>query len=269
MDEASPISPPAAPATLLEVAGLSKHYDATYAVRELSFAVAAGEILGLVGPNGAGKTTTLRTVAGVLPIQAGRVSVAGFDLARQEREAKRRLAWVPDDPQPFDALTVEEHLEFTASLYGVDAWQARGDELLARFELEEKRRALGGELSRGMRQKLAFCCAWLPAPEVVLLDEPLSGLDPVGIRSAKAAIRDLAAAGSAVILSSHLLDLVQELGTHLMVLGRGRPLFHGPMGEALTELGSDARLEEVFFRVTGATDSEVAGDALADPEARQ
>ena len=239
-------------AALLEVAGLSKQYDATFAVRDLSLSVAGGEILGLVGPNGAGKTTTLRTVAGVLPIQRGRIEVAGFDLATQEREVKRRLAWVPDDPQPFDALSVEEHLEFTASLYGVDDWQNRADALLEQFELGEKRRALGGELSRGMRQKLAFCCAWLPRPEVVLLDEPLSGLDPMGIRSAKAAIRELAAAGSAVILSSHLLDLVQELGTHLMVLGRGQCLFHGPMGEALHERGSDSRLEEVFFRVTGA-----------------
>ena len=244
-------------AALLEVDGLTKEYATTLAVDSLSLRVHGGEILGLVGPNGAGKTTTLRTIAGVLPLEQGSVRIAGVDLKDSEREAKRRLAWVPDDPQPFDALTVDEHLEFVAALYRVPDWRPRAEELLTRFELIEKRSALGGELSRGMRQKLAFCCAWLPAPEVVLLDEPLSGLDPRGIRSAKAAIRDLAAEGSAVVLSSHLLDLVQELGTRLAILDRGRCVFDGAMGQALEELSGDTRLEDVFFRVTGGDDGEV------------
>jgi ABC-2 type transport system ATP-binding protein len=247
---ASPV--PGAPLRLA-VRGLAKTYGGTAAVRGIDFAVRAGEVLGLVGPNGAGKTTTLRTVAGVLPIQTGQVTVAGFDLQRQEREAKRRLAWVPDDPQPFDALTVEEHLEFVAALYGVRDFRPRAAELVERFELTEKRRALGGELSRGMRQKLAFCCAWLPRPELVLLDEPLSGLDPRGIRSAKAAIRDLAAEGSAVVLSSHLLDLVEELSTRLLVLDRGTVAFAGTLAEAraLPSGARGGRLEEIFFGEEG------------------
>ncbi len=155
----------------LEVEHLSKHYEGALAVQDLSFRVARGEILGVVGPNGAGKTTTLRSVTGILPLQQGVVRVAGVDLAREEARAKRGLAWIPDDPQPFDSLTVVEHLEFTAALYGVRDWRARADELLARFELAEKKEALGGELSRGMRQKLAFCCAWLHQPAVVLMDE--------------------------------------------------------------------------------------------------
>ncbi|QDU66812.1 ABC-type transporter ATP-binding protein EcsA [Planctomycetes bacterium Pla86] len=254
--------PAAAPAaTLLEVEDLSKQYAETRAVDRLSFAVRAGEILGLVGPNGAGKTTTLRTIAGVLPIQSGRVAIAGYDLATAERRAKLQLAWVPDDPQPFEAMTVDEHLEFTAALYRVGRWRARAEELLARFELLEKRGALGGELSRGMRQKLAFCCAWLPRPRVVLLDEPLSGLDPHGIRSAKAAIRDLAAEGSAIVLSSHLLDLVEELGTHLLVLRRGRKVYDGTMEGAhrAAAAAEGTSLEEVFFAVTG-------GELGRDPE---
>jgi ABC-type transport system involved in cytochrome c biogenesis ATPase subunit len=145
--------------TVLDVAGLGRSYDTHRAVDGLSFQIRAGEILGLVGPNGAGKTTTLRTIAGVLPVKEGRVTIGGFDLARDEERAKRVMRWIPDDPQPFDSLTVHEHLEFTAALYGLGDWKPRAEELLARFELTEKRDAFGGELSRGMRQKLAFCCA--------------------------------------------------------------------------------------------------------------
>ena len=176
---------------LLTVEGLSKSYEGTQALTELSFEAHAGEILGLVGPNGAGKTTALRSISGVLPVREGRVRVCGHDIMKEEVRAKASLGWVPDDPQPFETLTVFEHMEFTASLYKVPQWRARSDELLERFELHEKRDALGGELSRGMRQKLAFACTWLPKPRVVLLDEPLSGLDPRGIRSAKQAIYEL------------------------------------------------------------------------------
>ncbi len=242
---------PAEPA--LSVRGFGKRYDDLVAVDGLSFDVQPGEILGLVGPNGAGKTTTLRSVVGVLPLQEGEITVAGHDLARDEVAAKNSLAWVPDDPQPFDTLSVEEHLEFTANLYRCKRWRTRAGELLKRFELEEKRKALGGELSRGMRQKLAFCCAWLPSPRVVLMDEPLSGLDPRGIRSAKDAIGSLAAEGAAVILSSHLLELIEELADRLLILDRGRRVFLGTLEEARASLAADTHssLEEVFMAATG------------------
>lgn len=242
---------PAEPALLVE--GFTRRYDKFLAVEELSFAVAAGEILGLVGPNGAGKTTTLRSIAGILPLQAGRVRVAGRDLAREEVAAKQALAWSPDDPQPFDTLTVEEHLEFTARLYGVRDWRERGQALLARFELTEKRQSLGGELSRGMRQKLSLCCAWLVRPRVLLMDEPLSGLDPRGIRSAKNALREIAAEGTAVILSSHLLELIEELAHRILILDRGRRVFLGTLDEArrAANAAEGTSLEDVFIAVTG------------------
>ena len=236
----------------LAVQGFSKTYEGEPAVQGLSFAVARGEILGLVGPNGAGKTTTLRSVAGILPLQHGSVHIAGIDLARDERAAKRHLAWIPDDPQPFDSLTVFEHLRFTAALYRVEEWEGLANALLERFELAEKREALGGELSRGMRQKLAFCCAWLHRPGVVLMDEPLSGLDPRGIRSAKTAIMELAASGTAVILSSHLLELIEELAHRILILDRGRMIFVGTLEEARNTLHVPAgsSLEEIFLAVT-------------------
>jgi len=245
--------------TPLLVDGLGRSYERTRALSALSFQVHAGEILGLVGPNGAGKTTALRSIAGVLPIQEGRVLVSGFDVAHEEVQAKRNLAWVPDDPQPFDALTVEEHLEFTAALFGLSGWEARGDELLARFELAGKRAALGGELSRGMRQKLACACAWLVNPRLLLLDEPLAGLDPRGIRSAREAIRELSLAGTAVLLSSHQLELIESLAHRILILDRGRCVFLGTLDEARAKLAgaAGASLEEIFLYATGETADDV------------
>jgi len=250
---------PSAPAVLqpsrervLSVEGLGRTYDGQRALEGLDFELHAGEIVGLVGPNGAGKTTALRSIAGILPLQEGSVRICGHDVAREDVAAKRALAWVPDDPQPFDALTVEEHLEFTAALYGVADWRPRAEELLARFELLEKRTALGGELSRGMRQKLACAQAWLPRPRLLLLDEPLSGLDPRGIRSAREAIQSLAASGTAVLLSSHQLELIELLAERILILARGRRLFLGTLGEARATLAGagERSLEEIFLAVT-------------------
>ncbi|MEZ6017975.1 MAG: ABC transporter ATP-binding protein [Planctomycetota bacterium] len=267
----SPVAGLHGPMPALVVRGLARRYEGRVAVDDLSFEVRAGEVLGLLGPNGAGKTTTLRSIAGVLPLQRGRVWIGGHDLTQEELEAKRRLAWVPDDPAPFEALTIEEHLEFTARLYRVAdgqgagapedlGWRARVEGLLARFELADRRTALGSELSRGMRQKLAFCQAWLVAPSVVLLDEPLAGLDPRGIRSAKAAIRELAESGTAVILSSHQLELVEALAHRLLILDRGRKVFDGTLAEARARVLPGSSLEDLFLELTG--DGAPARDAL-------
>ena len=251
-----------APALLVQ--DLTKDYEGRPAVRGLGFSVAAGEILGLVGPNGAGKTTTLRSIAGVLPLQHGSVRIAGVDLVTDETRAKRGLAWIPDDPQPFDSLTVHEHLRFVAALYQVEGWEGRAEGLLARFDLAEKRDALGGELSRGMRQKLALCAAWLHRPRVLLMDEPLSGLDPRGIRSAKEAIREIAREGTAVILSSHLLELIEELAHRILILDRGLKVFAGTLAEAraASRAGEGSSLEEIFLAVT-----EGPGGVAVEPDA--
>ena len=255
--ESVPFVAPAGRRVALSVEGLSKRYEDQAAVQDLSFEVAEGEILGLVGANGAGKTTTLRSIAGILPLQAGRVLIRGHDLVAHELSAKRELAWIPDDPQPFDNLTVDEHLRFTAALYGEKEWQSRAEDLLKTFELVEKRGALGGELSRGMRQKLAIACGLVHDPAALILDEPLTGLDPVGIRRMKATIAERARRGAAVILSSHLLHLVEELCTRLLVIQRGRAVAYGTFEEIVTErpelVGLD--LEEVFLALTEPTDA--------------
>jgi ABC-2 type transport system ATP-binding protein len=258
---------PEIPPPVLRVEALTKAYEDHTAVAALSFDVGRGEILGLVGPNGAGKTTTLRSVVGILPVQHGRVLVCGYDVMRHEAAAKRCLYWVPDDPQPFDALTVWEHLEFTGALYGIHDWRDGARRLLERFELVEKRDALGGELSRGMRQKLAFACGWLTKPRLVLLDEPLTGLDPRGIRSAKRAIAELAAQGSAVILSSHLLEMIEELASRILILDRGRKVFDGTLQHARESIVGveGGSLEEIFLKVTDGS-RESAGSARAPDE---
>jgi ABC-2 type transport system ATP-binding protein len=241
---------------VIDVIDYHKLYNQTVAVAGLTFRVEAGQILGLLGPNGAGKTTTMRAIAGIIPPTQGRLIVAGHDVVRQPVAAKRELAYVPDDPKLFDALTVWEHLEFIAAAYDVRDFRIAAEPLLAQFELAEHRDKLGQELSRGMRQKVAICCAYLHAPRAILVDEPLTGLDPRGIRTMKQSLHDRAAAGAAIIISSHLLALVEDLCTHLLILHRGRQLFYGAVPDARTAIAgaaADSSLEDVFFRVTEGT----------------
>jgi ABC-2 type transport system ATP-binding protein len=232
--------------------GFHKSYRETVAVADLSFDVLPGQVLGLLGPNGAGKTTTMRAVAGIIPPTYGRLLVAGRDVRLDPVAAKGALAYVPDDPKLFDALSVWEHLKFIASAYRVEGWEPRGEALIDQFELAEKRDTIAQELSRGMRQKVAICCAYLHRPSAILFDEPLTGLDPRGIRTMKDSVRQVAAAGAAVVVSSHLLALVEDLVTHLLILHRGRRLFWGPAADARGAFAAqgDASLEEVFLRAT-------------------
>ena len=207
---------------MIEVVALTKLYGELVAVDDLSFGVAPGEVLGLVGPNGAGKTTTLRSLVGIVRPTRGTIRIAGHDLATEPVAAKRQLAFMPDEPHLFEYLSVEEHLRFTARLYRVPDVERRIPTLLAELELVDKARALPGELSRGMRQKLVIACGLLHDPTVLLFDEPLTGLDPAGIRRMKQTIVERARGGAAVLLSSHLLHLVEEICTRVLILQTGR-----------------------------------------------
>lgn len=237
---------------MIEVSGFSKRYDGTQAVTDLSFSVARGEILGLVGLNGAGKTTTLRSICGILTPTAGRILVGGFDVVKQPVEAKRRLAYVPDTPHPFELLTVAEHLKFIGLAYGAPYAGENVDALLHRLELHEKRDAFASTLSRGQQQKLAIACAFLRAPEALLLDEPLTGLDPAGMRVMRDAVAEEAARGAAVIVSSHQLELVERMCSRVLVLHRGKLRALGTLEEvrAIACKDATASLEDVFFALT-------------------
>jgi ABC-2 type transport system ATP-binding protein len=242
---------------MIEVENLVKTYGPVQAVQGLSLAVQAGEILGLVGPNGAGKTTTLRCLTGIIPPTSGRVKIAGFDLSTQPVEAKRRLAFVPDEPRLFDYLTAWDHLVMTSRLYGVADGPDRAKLLLSEFELSDRRNAYPSELSRGMKQKLMVAMALVHRPQAMLLDEPLTGLDPAAMRRMKTRIRDTAKEGVAVILSSHMLHLVEELCGRVVVVVRGKKALDGTLDEirrASPGLAGDADLEAIFMKA-------VEGDA--------
>lgn len=238
---------------MIDVVGLTKLYGDRAAVKDLSFHVAPGEVLGLVGPNGAGKTTTLRSIAGIIVPTAGSIRIAGHDLAAEPIDAKRRLALIPDEPQLFDYLTVSEHLSFMARLYGVPDAETRGRALLAELELSDRANSFPPELSRGMRQKLAIACGLLHDPGVLMFDEPLTGLDPLGIRRMKATIRARADAGAAVVLSSHLLHLVEELCTRVLLLRLGTVVASGTIAEIVAERPDLAgrSLEDIFVALVG------------------
>jgi ABC-2 type transport system ATP-binding protein len=241
----------------IAVEDFHKNYGETVAVAGVSFLVAPGEILGLVGPNGAGKTTTLRALAGILRPTRGRLAINGHDLAREPVAAKAALAYVPDEPKLFDQLTVWEHFRFVASAYRLHDWTGLAEALVARFELTEKRDALAGALSRGMRQKVAICCGYLHRPRAVLLDEPLTGLDPRGIRTMSDSIAAEAAAGTAFLISSHLLSVVENLCTSVLVLHRGRQLLHGKLADLRRQAVQDGKhetLEALFFRLVETPD---------------
>ena len=237
---------------MIEVRELRKTYGETEAVRGLSFEVRAGEVLGLVGPNGAGKTTTLRCIAGILPPSAGIVRIAGHDIVNDPVPAKKALAWVPDDPRFFENLSVEDHLRFIARLYQTPDGEKRIPRLLEEFELADKADSLPAALSRGMKQKLSLACAFLHDPRAILFDEPLTGLDPIAIRWAKDAIAARAREGAAVVVSSHLLHLVEELADRVLIILEGTLRGIGTVEElraAHPDLGAGAGLEEIFLRM--------------------
>ena len=244
---------------MIQVNDFTKTYNDFVAVRNLNFSVGPGEILGLVGPNGAGKTTTLRVLSGIIPPGSGELSVAGHDIVSDPIAAKQVLGYIPDDPRLFDTLTVLEHLEFIAAAYGVPDYKPAAESLLQFFSLDGKRDHVVQGLSRGMRQKLAIACAYLHQPKVILFDEPLTGLDPAGIRAIKESMRERARQGAAIIISSHLLGLVETLCTHLLVLNHGQARCYGRMDEVLRsfdEAKDDTTLEDVFFSITHTNDSQ-------------
>jgi ABC-2 type transport system ATP-binding protein len=243
---------------VIEVTGLSKAFGTFMAVRGLSFAVRPGEVLGLVGPNGAGKTTTLRAIAGIIPPTTGQVRLAGHDLLTEPLQAKRVLAFFTDEPRLFDYLTVRQHLNFVARLYAVTDHEALAQPLLEELEIADRLDSLPAELSRGMKQKLAIACGLLHAPQVLMFDEPLTGLDPLGIRRMKDSILKRAQAGAAIILSSHLLHLLEEVCSHVLILKRGEKIADGTLAEIRARFGNgdvNANLEDVFIRATGGTES--------------
>jgi ABC-2 type transport system ATP-binding protein len=238
----------------IAVEHFGRAYGAFMAVEDLSFKVESGEIVGLIGPNGAGKTTTLRSLAGILRPTSGHVRIDGHDIVDDPIEAKRRLAFMPDEPHLFEYLTVHEHLRLTARLYSVDDFDSRAKVLIDELELTGKEKALPGELSRGMRQKVVIACGLIRPATTLLFDEPLTGLDPIGIRKMRETIVARGRAGAAILLSSHLLHLVEEICTRVVIMDHGRIVADGTFAELASRAdlaAAGSNLEQIFMRVTG------------------
>ncbi len=238
---------------MISVRSLTKMYGSFRAVHDLSFEVAAREIVGLIGPNGAGKTSTLQCIVGIQRPSAGTVVVAGHDVVREPVAAKRQLAFMADEPQLFEYLTVMEHLRLTGRLYGVEDVERRAGRLLEELQLRGREDALPAELSRGMKQKVAIACGLLHEPAALLFDEPLTGLDPLGIRQMKSTIVSRARDGAAVIVSSHLLHLVEEICTRIVIIDHGVKVADGTLADlrALSVQAAGSDLEQIFLTVTG------------------
>jgi len=237
----------------LVITGLSKAFGKP-AVSDLSLTIHAGELYALLGPNGAGKTTTLRMVAGLLQPDAGAISVFGVDVFAQPMDAKRLIAWCPDEPLLYDRLSPMEYLEFVSGLWGIDARVARerAENLLKRFALWEQRDQFCEGFSRGMKQKVSLAGALIHEPKLLILDEPLTGLDALAARQVKDLLQKRVREGDTVILTTHILEVAERLADRIGIIQGGRLLAQGTLDELRSQAGEgEATLEDVFLDLTG------------------
>ena len=242
---------------MIRLEGVTKRYGRFTALQPLDLHVKRGELFGFLGPNGAGKTTTIRMIAGVLRPTAGRVLIAGHDIAQEPILAKQHIGYIPDRPAIYDKLTGAEFLRFVSGLWGRDGEHAqrRADELLDLFELTAWKDTLVESYSHGMRQKLLISSALVHGPDLIVVDEPMVGLDPRAARLIKDLLRTFTAAGSTVFLSTHTLEVAEALCDRIAILHEGRIRALGTMAELRDEAAAGgAHLEEIFLKLTGGTD---------------
>jgi ABC-2 type transport system ATP-binding protein len=246
---------------LIETSHLVKSYGDKLAVDQVSFQVREGEIFGFLGPNGAGKTTTIKMIVGLLRPTAGLVKVGGFDVVQQPLQAKAACGYVPDEPNLYAKLTGRELLRFVGDLYGLERTQAtrRSEELLRLFGLMEAADDTTDSYSHGMKQKTSLAAALVHDPRVLVLDEPTVGLDPKSARLIKDILRQMADRGAAVMLSTHILEIAQNMCDRIGIINKGRLIAAGTMDE-LRQLGQgESSLEDIFLSLTGgAEDAEIA-----------
>ncbi|MDF2486708.1 MAG: transporter ATP-binding protein [Herbinix sp.] len=229
---------------MLSVNNVTKRYGKLIANDQVSFSINPQEISVLLGPNGAGKSTIIKSIAGLLKF-SGSILINGNE--NKSLQAKRDLGYIPEIPALYDMLTVWEHMEFIARAYSLPNWKERAEELLTRFELEDKKKKLGNELSKGMQQKLSICCGLLPQPKVILFDEPLVGLDPHAIKELKILLLELRNQGASILISTHMLDSVAEFWDSANIMIDGKIAARRTRREIE---GSGEDLEALFFKIT-------------------
>ena len=239
---------------MIRLADLTKRYGKFTAVDNISLHVPRGELFGLLGPNGAGKTTTMRMIAGILRPTSGSISVAGIDLLARPLAAKARLGFIPDRPFVYDKLTGGEFLRFAAALYGQQGAvvERRIDELLELFELTPWKGELTENYSHGMRQKLIICGAFVHRPELIVVDEPMVGLDPKSARLLKDLFRQFVDRGGTVLMSTHTLEIAEVMCDRVAIVYRGKVAAQGTMADLREQTASgNSSLEDIFLKLTG------------------
>lgn len=237
---------------MIELTNVSKAYGAKVAVRDLTLSIAKGELFAFLGPNGAGKTTTIKLMCGLLFPSSGSIRIAGFDIRAEGEHARRVISYVPDQPFLYEKLTGREMLEFIAQMYAMppDRARQRIDQMIGVFGLETFVDGLTQNYSHGMRQRTVFACALLHEPEVLIVDEPTVGLDPRSIRLLKDLLRAEARRGVTVFLSTHSLDIAQELADRIGVINQGGLIGCGTLDTLRKQAALDGSLEEVFLKLT-------------------
>ncbi len=228
---------------MLEIQRLTKKYGKNLAVDQVSFVVPDGNVGILLGPNGAGKSTIIKSIAGLLRYEGG---VGIQKMQARSLEAKKVFGYVPEIPAMFEALTVREHIEYIRRAYDSQITNEEIDALLKRFELDDKQDKLGNELSKGMMQKVSICCALAVKPKVLMLDEPMVGLDPAAIKELKEVVLELKEQGVTILISTHMLEMVKDLWDVMFIMEKGKIV-----GEFTREQAQDEDIEELFFKITG------------------
>jgi ABC-2 type transport system ATP-binding protein len=255
---------------VIRVRDLHYAYGETPAVQGLGFDVGAGEIVGLLGPNGAGKSTTVKVITGMLQPARGEVQVAGYDVVADPMSVKRRVGYVPESGALYEALTPDEYFRFISLLYRLEpeAVEPRVNELMRMFELGDMRGTRMVGFSKGMKQKVLIVSSLLHAPDVLVLDEPLNGLDANAALVFKELLRGLALQGRSILFCSHLLDVVERICSRLVIIADGRAIAEGTPEEIIARSGRDS-LDEAFAALTGARDAtSAAAGALSSLEWR-
>ena len=250
---------------MIQLAGLTKRYGDFTAVAGMDLSVRRGELFGLLGPNGAGKTTTLRMIAGILQPTAGTIAIGGVSLANDPVAAKSRLGFIPDRPFIYEKLTGTEFLRFVGGLYGQggDEIDRRGAELLALFDLVDWKDELVESYSHGMRQKLIIASAFVHRPEVIVVDEPMVGLDPKAARLLKDLFRAYVDRGNTIVMSTHTLEVAETLCDRIAIVQNGKIVAMGTMTELRDSTGYDSGLEDLFLRLTGEKAARTALEVLS------
>ncbi|KGA98814.1 ABC transporter [Alkalihalobacillus alcalophilus ATCC 27647 = CGMCC 1.3604] len=254
--------------TAIRLVKLEKRFRTKYAVKEVNLTVNKGELFCFLGPNGSGKTTTIKMMTGLLEPTAGFVELVGMDIAKKPIEVKKKMAYVPDQPLIYPKLTGREYLEFIASVFEVEdeLFEQRMNHYTELFSLKGRLDEYAGDYSHGMKQKLSLCAALIHKPEILFLDEPTVGLDPKSAKILKSLLRQLCDDGMTVFMSTHILEIAEQMCDRVGIIKDGQLITVASMDELKKERGNDSTLEDIFLDLTGDAESQLLVSSMKEEE---